>query len=98
MPPLEDAKPSLLTAMPVEESNSANNNAINAEIAQLVKSSLETLVKTELLVLATNSTMLQLTVAPTAQPVNCQLLTQSMVSLVFAETSNKLVTQTVKFN
>jgi len=84
--------------MPVEESNSANNNAINAEIAQLVKSSLETLVKTELPVLATNSTMLPPTLAPTAQPVNCQLLTQSTASLVFAETSNKLVTQTVKFN
>jgi hypothetical protein len=70
MPPLEDAKPSLLTAMPVEESNSANNNAISAEIAQQDKSLLVTAVKTELNAHATSNTMLPLTHVPTVPMAN----------------------------
>jgi hypothetical protein len=73
MPPLEDAKDLLLTAMLVEESNWANNNAINAETAQQDKSLLETHAKTELYVLVINNSTLQLTLVKTVQMANWEM-------------------------
>jgi hypothetical protein len=70
MPLLEDAKPLLLIAMPEAESNWANNNAINAKIAQLDKLLLETHAKTELYVLVINNSTLLLTLVKTVQMAN----------------------------
>jgi hypothetical protein len=57
----------------VEESNWANNNAINAETAQQDKSLLETPVKTELNVHATSNTTLPLTHVPTVPQDNWEM-------------------------
>jgi hypothetical protein len=73
MPLLEDAKPLLLIAMPEAESNWANNNAINAKIAQLDKLLLETHAKTELYVLVINNSTLQLTLVKTVQMANWEM-------------------------
>jgi hypothetical protein len=73
MPLLEDAKPLLLIAMPEAESNWANNNAINAKIAQLDKLLLETHAKTELYVLVINNSTLLLTLVKTVQQDNWEM-------------------------
>jgi hypothetical protein len=56
--------------MLVEEFNSANSNAINAETAQQAKSSLEIPAKTKLLALVINSTTKPLTHVPTVLTAN----------------------------
>jgi len=82
MPPLEDVPTSLLTAMLVEEFNSANSNAINAEIAQLVKSLLVIPAKIEFLANAINNTIKQPTHAKIAQPVNWLILMEDVLALL----------------
>jgi hypothetical protein len=70
MQPLEDVPTLLLIAMPVEEFNSANSNAINAEIAQQAKLLLEILVKIKLPVHVINNITKPLTLAQTVHQVN----------------------------
>jgi hypothetical protein len=67
---LEDVPTSLLNAMLEEEFNSANSNAISAEIAQQAKLLLEILAKTELPVHVINNTTKPLTLAQTVHQVN----------------------------
>jgi hypothetical protein len=57
----------------MEEFNWANNNVINAKIAQQDKFLLETSAKTELCVLVINNSIMPQTHASTAQQVNWEM-------------------------